>query len=120
MRVQVNHVEESALFLPLWWHWSVFIDTVNIFHMPICLARRRSVVHVGDRSLLPVTRFAKPESVTGAVFLDIESMFPYPPCPRPSLVFADGISRKAIPIDAFIADVVDRERCVFLHSSFGL
>ena len=78
MRVQVNHIKESALFFPLRQHWSVFIDAVDLFHMAVCLACRRSVVHVGDRGLLPVIRLAKPESVTGAVFLDIEAMLLYP------------------------------------------
>lgn len=77
--------------------------------MTVCLARRCSVVYVGDRSLLLVIHFVKPESVTGAVFFDIESVFPYLPCPRPSLMFANGIPRKAIPVDAFIADIVDRK-----------
>jgi hypothetical protein len=66
---------------------------------------------MSDRGFLLVTLFAKPESVTGAVFLDIESMLPYPSCPRPSSVFADGIPRKKIPIDAFVTSVVYGRRC---------
>jgi hypothetical protein len=109
MRAQVNHVEKSALLLPLRWHRSVFIDTVDIFYMTVCLACRCSAVYMGDCSLPLVIHFVKPESVTGAVFFDIESVFLYLPCPRPSLMFAKGIPRKAIPVDAFIADIVDRK-----------
>lgn len=88
--------------------------------MPICLTRRRSVVNVGEHNLLPVTSPENLESVTGAIFLDFKSIFLYQRCQPPCLVYVDGLFRKAIPIDAFTADMADRDQCVFLYSTFRL
>ena len=65
-----------------------------------------------------MAHFTKPESVAGAVFLDVEPMLPYPSRPRPSSMLTYTESREAIPVNAFIAEVVDRERCILDSLSF--
>jgi hypothetical protein len=46
---------------------------------------------MSDRSFLSVTLFAEPESTTGTVFLDIESILLDPSRPRPPSLFADAV-----------------------------
>jgi hypothetical protein len=93
---------------------------VNVFHIAVCLASGCSIVHMSDRSLLLVTHFAKPEPVARAIFLDIEPMLPYPSRPRPSSMLAYRKTREAVPVDTFVADVIDRERCILGCLSFWL
>ena len=70
-------------------------------------------MHMGDSRLLLVTYLAKPESVARTVFLDIEPMLPYPSRPRPASVFAYREPWKAVPIETFVANIIDRERWIF-------
>ena len=59
--------------------------------MTVRLARRYSVVHISDSSLLLMILFTEPEAVTRDVFLNIESILLYLSYLRPSSVFADAI-----------------------------
>jgi len=118
--VEVNHVQKSALLLPLWKHWSALANVVNFFHMAVCLTGGGSVVHVRYGSLLAMAQFAKPVSMTGIGVLDVEAMLPYPSRPRSFSMLAYGEPRETIPINAFIPSVVDRGRRVALSVHVGL
>lgn len=76
--------------------------------MTVCLARRSSVVHVGDGGSCPMAVFAELKPAAGIISFNIVSVLPYPSRPLSSSVPASYIPWKAIPIDAFVARVRSR------------